>query len=185
MILAFLEWLRSTPWSVPLQESLYVWSFVESTHVLTIALFVGTAMMMDLRLLGVSFGSVPVSEFTGRLLTWTRVGFAVMVTTGSLIFYSDPIGYYYNVFFRLKVILLMLMGLNILLFHGRIHRRVAEWDLDAVPPRAAKVAGALSLISWPLIVVAGRMIAYNWFDCDIQPQPVWVNWFAGCVLPAG
>jgi len=178
----FLEWLGNTPWSVALLESLYMWPLIESTHVLTIMLFVGTAVMMDLRLLGVSFGGIPVSEFTGRMLRWTRGGFAVMVVTGLLIFYSAPLRYYYNVFFRLKLILLVVVGLNIWLFHGRIHRRVAEWDLDGVPPRAARIAGAISLLSWLMIVMAGRMIAYNWFDCDIQPQPDWVNWAAGCVL---
>lgn len=182
MIRGFLEWLGSTPLSVRLLESYYVWPLIESTHVLTIALFVGTAMMMDLRLLGVSFGGVPVSEFTGRMLRWTRGGFVVMVITGLLLFYSSPLRYYHNVFFRAKMILMVLVGINIWLFHGRIHRRVAEWDLHAVPPRSARTAGALSLTFWLLIVVFGRMIAYNWFDCDLQPQPGWVNWAAGCVL---
>ena len=49
-------------------------------------------------------------------------------------------------------------------------------------PREARVAGAVSLVAWALIVIAGRMIAYNWFDCDIQPQPDIVNWAAGCVI---
>ena len=51
------------------------------------------------------------------------------------------------------------------------------------PPRAARVAGAVSLTAWTLVVVTGRLIAYNWFDCDIQPQPAWVNWMAGCPVP--
>ena len=34
-----------------------------------------------------------------------------------------------------------------------------------------------------VVIVAGRFIAYNWFDCDIQPQSDFVNWFAGCVVP--
>ncbi len=179
----FLEWLGNTPWSVALLESLYVWPFVESTHVLTISLFVGTAVMMDLRLLGVTFKSVPVSEFTGRMLPWTRAGFAVMVTTGLLIFYSAPIRYYHNLFFRMKVVLLIVAGLNVWWFHSRTHRSVATWDRDRVPPRAARMAGAVSLFAWACIVFAGRMIAYNWFDCDIQPQPDLVNWLSGCALP--
>ncbi len=183
MISRFLEWLGNTPWSVALLESYYVWPLLESTHVLTLALFVGTAAMMDLRLMGVSFGSVPVSEFTGRMLWWTRLGFVIMAVTGLLIFYSSPLRYYHNVFFRFKVVLLILVGLNIWLFHGRIHKRVAEWGLREKPPTAARVAGAVSMLSWALIVVAGRMIAYNWFDCDIQPQPDWVNWAAACPLP--
>jgi hypothetical protein len=182
LIGSFLEWLGGTPWSVALLESLWVWPLVESTHVLTLCLFVGTAVMMDLRLLGVSFRSVPVGEFTGRMLWWTRVGFAVMAVTGLLLFYSAPLRYYHNVFFRLKALLLVVAGVNIWIFHGRIHPSVSEWGRSAVPPRAARMAGAVSLCVWAVIVVAGRLIAYNWFDCDIQPQPDFINWAAGCVL---
>ena len=51
--------------------------------------------------------------------------------------------------------------------------------------RRARRAGLTSLILWAIIVVAGRMIAYNWFDCDKQPQPKVVNVFAGCVVDDG
>ena len=182
MIETFLEWLGSTGWSIALLESLYVWSFMESAHVLGIALFVGTAAMNDLRLLGMSFKSVPASEVTKRLLWWTRAGFVVMVVTGLLVFYSNPLRYWHNINFRIKLVLLVVGGLNVFLFHTRIHRRVAEWDLDAVPPRAARIAGAVSLCVWALVVITGRMIAYNWFDCDIQPQSDFINWAQGCAL---
>jgi hypothetical protein len=181
---SFLEWLGSTSWSVRLLESLWVWPLLESTHVLSITVFVGTAMMMDLRLMGVTFGGVRASDFTSRLLPWTRWGFAVMVVTGLLVFYSNPVRYYHNMFFRFKMLLMVVAGLNIWLFHSRIHRKVAEWDLEASPPRAAKIAGAVSLVAWTLIVISGRLIAYNWYDCDIQPQPAFVNWVSGCVLAA-
>ena len=181
-MLSFLAWLESTSWSVSLLESLYVWPLLESTHVLSLGLFVGTAVMNDLRLLGWVMKCVPASEVTGRLLWWTRASFVVMLTTGLLIFYSNPVRYYHNIFFRLKVVLLVLAGLNAFLFHTRVHRRVSEWDLDPVPPRAARLAGTVSLIAWAFIVVAGRMIAYNWFDCELQPQPDWVNWAAGCIV---
>ena len=161
-------------------ESLYVWPLLESTHVLSLGLFVGTAVMNDLRLLGWTMREVPVSEVTGHLLPWTRIGFAVMLTTGLLLFYSSPVRYYHNIFFRFKVLLLIVAGLNAFVFHRGIHRRVAEWDNDTKLPRAARVAGAVSLIAWALIVVSGRLIAYNWFDCDIQPQSNLINWAAGC-----
>ena len=183
MIETFLEWMGSTGWSVALLESLYVWSFMESAHVLGIALFVGTAVVNDLRLLVVSFKNVPASEVTQRLLWWTRARFALMVVTGLLVFYSNPLRYWHNINFRIKLILLVVAGLNVWLFHSRIHKRVSEWDLDAVPPRAARIAAAVSLCVWALVVITGRMIAYNWFDCDLQPQSDFVNWAQGCVLP--
>ncbi len=182
MIPSFLDWLGSTSWSVALLESLYAWPLLESTHVLSLGLFVGTAVMNDLRLLGWTMRRIPVSEVTGRLLPWTRLGFVVIVISGLLIFYSNPLRYYHNVFFRVKVGLLIVAGLNAFVFHRGVHRGVAEWGLDALPPRQARVAGAVSLVAWALIVVTGRMIAYNWFDCSIQPQPDWINWAAGCVI---
>ena len=180
MIERFLAWLGDTPWSVALLESLYVWPLVESTHVLALGLFVSTTVMMDLRLVGLGFRSVPVRAFTGRLLPWTHLGFAIMTATGLLLFYSQPLRYYHNVFFRVKVVVLILAGINAFIFHRGAHRRAAEWGDDALPPRGARVAGTVSLAAWTFVVVTGRLIAYNWFDCDLQPQPGWVNWAAGC-----
>lgn len=178
----FLVWLAETGPSIALRESLYAWPFVESAHVLTLALFAGTAIMLDLRLLGLALRPVPVAVLTSRMLPWTRAGFAAMVLTGMLLFYANPAHYYQNVFFRIKVVLLAVVALNIWLFHSRIHRRVSEWSRDPVTPRAARIAAIVSLASWAGIVVAGRLIAYNWFDCDIQPQSDFINWIAGCVI---
>lgn len=181
--MGFFEWLGSTGWSIALHESLYLWPLVESTHVLSLGLFVGTTVMLDLRLLGLAMSRVPVSELTGRLLPWTRAGFAVMVSTGLLLFYATPVTYYQSIFFRIKVLLLLIAGVNVWYFHSRVHRRVQQWDLTPAVPRAARVAAIVSLVAWTAIVIAGRLIAYNWFACDIQPQPAFINWAAGCVVP--
>ena len=174
----FLEWLGQTRWSVALLESLYAWPLVETAHVLSLALFVGTTIMMDLRLVGVGFRSVRASAFTIRLLPWTRVGFAVMVATGLLLFYSSPLRYYYNAFFRLKLFALALAGLNVWLFHARTHHGIADWD-HGRPTTAARLAGVASLVTWTVVVVSGRLVAYNWFDCDLGP-PTLIGWIAGC-----
>ena len=183
-LLPFCQWLAETPGSIELHQSVYIYPLVESTHVLTLGLFLCMAIMFDLRLLGLTLRRVPVSDVLGRLGPWMVAGFAVMILTGSLLFYAIPVRSYQNIFFRIKMIMLVLAGLNAWVFQVTVHRRVATWDLDATPPRAAKVAGALSLVLWALIIVSGRMIAYNWFDCDKQPQPRTVNVLAGCVVPA-
>jgi hypothetical protein len=176
---AFAQWLATTSGSIALHESLYMYPLVESVHVLTLCLFVGLATLLDLRLIGVVFKRVPVSEVARRLLPWMAVGFAIMVITGGMLFYAIPIRSYHSIWFRTKVILLVLAGLNAWVFHARIWRSVAAWDLDPVTPKAARVAGAASLVLWAGIIVTGRMIAYNWFDCD-KPQPSVVVWAAGC-----
>lgn len=177
-----MEWLASTRWSVALHESLYMYPLIESTHVIALTLFVGLAVMLDLRLLGLTLENVPVSEMLDRVLPWTKVGFVIMIATGVLLFYAIPVRNYQNIFFRIKAIMLVLAGLNVWFFHWRVERRVADWDLDPVPPTAARVAAVISIVLWAGIIVAGRMIAYNWFDCDIQPQPDFINWAAGCIV---
>jgi hypothetical protein len=163
-ILSFCRWLEKTPGSIALHESLWVYPIVESVHVLTLCLFLGTAVMLDLRLLGLTMRRVPLSDVTRQLLPWTMAGFVLMVISGSLLFYAIPVRTYLNVFFRAKVLMLLLAGLNAWIFHRTVYRRVAEWDLDPVAPKWARVAGGVSLVLWAGIVIAGRMIAYNWFD---------------------
>jgi hypothetical protein len=179
--LAFFGWLADLPWSVDLHESQYAYSIIESMHVWAMAVFFGSVVMLDLRLLGWIMQRVPASEVVGRLLPLTVAAFIIMVISGSLLFLAIPLRSYQNIFFRGKMLLLLLAGLNVWIFHSRVFPRIAAWDVDGVPPRAARVAGAFSLVLWIGIVFSGRMIAYNWFDCDRQPQPAIINFLTSCV----
>src|SRR5262245_52485665 len=99
--------MASTRWSVALHESLYMYPLVESVHVLTLCLFVGFAVLLDLRLLGITLKRVPVSEILDRVLPWTKVGFAIMIVSGAMLFYAIPVRNYQNIFFRIKMLMLM------------------------------------------------------------------------------
>jgi hypothetical protein len=179
-LLAACHWLADTRGSIALRESLYMYPLVESVHVLTLCVFVGSAVVMDLRLLGLVLPQVRSSEMAARLFPWMKVGFAVMVITGGLLFYAIPVRAFQNIFFRIKMLTLVLAGVNAWIFHVGIGRRIAEWDRHTSPPAAARAAGMASLALWVLVIVSGRMIAYNWFDCDKQPQPDFINWATGC-----
>jgi hypothetical protein len=173
------DWMATTSGSIGLRESQYVYVAVESAHVLTLCLFVGFSALLDLRLLGLVMRQIPVSKVVSRLMPWTIAGFAVMCVTGALLFYAVPVRSYHSLFFRFKVLLLVLAGINAWAFHAGIWRRVGEWDVADVPPRSARVAGAASLVLWTCIIFAGRLIAYNWFDCD-KPQRPLIVWVTGC-----
>jgi hypothetical protein len=178
-LLGFARWLAATPWSIALHESVWMYPIIESVHVLTLCCFVGMSVVLDLRLLGLTLRRFPVSELTDRLLPWMVAGFIVMVLSGAALFYAIPVRSYQNIFFRAKMILLVSAGLNASIFHSTVHRHVSDWDLDPVPPTAARMAASFSLILWASIIVCGRMIAYNWFDCD-KPQSAIVNVLSGC-----
>jgi hypothetical protein len=182
-LLRLCEWLAATPGSIALHESRYMYLVVLTVHVLTLCLFVGTAVIVDLRLLGLTMQNVRVSEVMTRLLPWTSVGFLVMIISGALLFYAAPLLRYQNIFFRAKMVALVLAGVNVWVFHHTVYRKVAEWDLDPVPPPRARATGGLALVLWAVLIFLGRMIPYQvyWFDCNQQPQPVIVNLLAGCV----
>ena len=112
-------------------------------------------------------------------MPWTFLGFFLMVVTGVLLFYAIPVRSYQNIFFRVKVLMLIAAGINAWVFHATIYTRVEEWKNAVVTPPRARLAGALSLLLWAGIIVNGRMIAYNWFDCDMA-KPSTITWLAGC-----
>ena len=181
-LLRFCQWLSATPGSIALHESLYTFLIVLTVHVLTLCVFVGTAVMLDLRLLGLTLRRVPASEVMERLLPWTAAGFLVMIVSGALLFYAAPVLRYQNLFFRLKMVTLILAVMNAWVFHRTVYRKIADWDTDPVPPPGARAAAGLSLASWAVLIALGRMIPYQeyWFDCSRQPQSAIVNLLMGC-----
>lgn len=183
-MLRFAQWLDTHAWSTALHESFYMYPLIETTHVLTLCLFVGTVVMVDLRLLGLTLREVPVSQVTARLLPYSVVGFVIMFVTGVLLFYAIPVRTYQSVFFRVKLLMLVVAAANVWFFHRRVARDRKRWDDQAVPPLGARLSAVVSISMWCGVIVAGRMIAYNWFDCDRQPQLDFVNWAAGCVVEA-
>jgi hypothetical protein len=156
-----------------------MYPLVESIHVLTLCLFVGMTMILDLRLTGLALRQIPVRDVVFRLQPWMFLGFLIMVVSGVLLFYAIPVRSYQNIFFRMKLVFLIVAGFNAWTFHTGIFKSVAAWDDAAEPPSRARRAGAASLMLWAAIIITGRMIAYNWFDCD-KPQPRWVEVAAGC-----
>jgi hypothetical protein len=153
-----LEALRATALSTSLRESRWLYPAVETTHLLGLALLVGSAAAFDLRLLGAS-RRLPVTVAARHLLPCAWAGFAAAGLSGALLFAAEPVETAANPAFRVKLALLAAAGLNAAAFHRGPFRRVAAWD-DGVPPRAARLAAAASLALWAAVVAAGRLIAY-------------------------
>src|SRR5262245_41822 len=181
-MLRFCEWLAATPASIELHESQYLFLGILTVHVLTLCVLVGTTAMLDLRLLGLTLQRAPALEVVSRLLPWAAAGFVVMVTSGALLFYADPVHKYQNIFFRLKMVALALVVVNAWLFHRSVYPKVENWNLDPIPPRPARIAAGVSLALWAVMITLGRMIPYQayWFECGKGPHSLIVNLFTGC-----
>ena len=157
-----------------------MWPFVESAHVLTLGLFVGTTAMMDLRLLGIAFRKVPVTAFTGRLLPCGHaIGFVIMTATGLLLFYSQPLRYYHNIFFRVKVLVLILAGMNAWIFHRGAHRSAGDWGLGHQAP--ARGPDRRGRVPHRLGTGGDHRPPYRLQLVRLRhpAQPGWVNWMGG------
>jgi uncharacterized protein DUF6644 len=149
--------------SVNLRESQYVWSLFEVTHVICMCLFAGLIVMMDLRLLGVGNMQTPFSQLQKRLFPWQMFGMVMAAITGSVLVFGDPMRFYSNIFFWMKMTLMVIAALNALAFHYITYFSVDSWDAK-VPPFGAKLAGALGILLWGFVIVSGRLIPYNWFQ---------------------
>tara|TARA_B110000003_G_scaffold59039_1_gene59158 strand:+ start:522 stop:1100 length:579 start_codon:yes stop_codon:yes gene_type:complete len=178
----FIEWLASTSWSIALRESLYLYPWIESAHVLFIAIFFGTLLFVDLRLSGYAFKKLSISEMNRKVLPLSIIGFILMTFTGFLLFYAIPIRNYQNLFFRIKMFLMILAGINALYFHWKMNQESKVWDSNSFIPFSMRCSAALSLGLWSLVIISGRMIAYNWFDCDKQPQSEIINFLTSCIV---
>lgn len=161
-ILQICEWIANTSTSVGIRESIWTYPIIESVHVLGLTLFLGLLLLWDTRLLGFVLRRVPVSALWRQLFPWIAFGAIIVTISGTLLFWSDPVRFYGNVFFRIKLLALFLAAANAVAYHLGIERRLVEWD-TATTPRAAKIAGATSIAVWAVVVVVGRLIAYNWF----------------------
>jgi len=165
-LLSLCEWLAATPASVALHESRYVYLAVLTMHVMTLFLFIGVAVAIDLRLVGISLKAIPVSRVVNRLFPWATSGLYLMVISGVLLFYAAPLDRYGNVFFRIKLGLLVLALVNSWFFYRVVYSSVADWDLSSLPPLKVRIVGSVGLVIWAAIITAGRMIPYQiyWFS---------------------
>jgi len=160
-VIRFLHWLNDTTFSITMRDSTWAEPVVETIHVLTLTLFLGFTVLLDLRLLGLSMRRRRASEVMGELNPGLMGGFLVMIVTGVLLFCGDPVAFYNSIFFKVKMLMLLLAGLNVWLFNATVGRKMAEWDIDSVTPGSAKAAAVVSLVLWVAIVAAGRAIAYS------------------------
>jgi len=158
---AIVEWIYNSQSSTAIRESLWVFPIIEGTHLLGTALSAGALCWFDLRLLGLSLRDEPISRVWKHVMPVAFVGFGLVFLTGFLLFWAEAATAYHSIHFWIKMALIVIAGINALIFESKLHPHMAEWDTTAVPPLAARVAGTVSLVLWTLIMITGRTMAYT------------------------
>ena len=159
-ILSICQWVQSTDFFTAIRSSWNVYPIIMSTHLAGIALFGGMILAVDLRLLGLAMRKRPVADVVEQLRTLKRIGFVIVATCGILMLGSKAEEYYYNAFFRTKLLLLALIAIHALVFRPGVYARAAEFDREGRISVQAKLAAVLSLILWTGMIIAGRGIGY-------------------------
>src|SRR5690606_28741628 len=142
----------------------WAWPLFEIFHFMGMAALIGTVGLVDLRILGFAKG-IPISQLE-RLIPWGVAGFIVNALTGFVFIAANPVGgpmeYLTNLALQLKLVLILLAGINLFLFYFVGISRVT----DAVPangdaPLSAKIVAGTSLVLWFGVIFFGRFIMYN------------------------
>lgn len=151
------------PASIAFRESIYVSPYMTVAHVVAMCFFAGLILIMDLRLLGWAFMETPFSHLQKRLFPLQMLGMALAAATGLVLTFGDPLRFYPNIFFWTKMCMIALTGINAMAFEYVTQDTVPAWDAAPITPYGAKLAGGVSLALWSTVIVAGRLIPYNWF----------------------
>lgn len=151
--------IYDSPVALYIRESETIFPVLQTFHVLGLMLMLGTILVVDLRILGVSLTERPALEVGKDLLPYTWAGFVVVLISGLLLLTAQVGRIYENDFLRAKLALLILAGINVAVFHLGSYRSIAQWGVS-VTPVSAKFAAILSLTLWSAVIIAGRYIAY-------------------------
>jgi hypothetical protein len=143
------QWVQSIFW---------LWPLMEIVHFIGLSLLLGGLIVIDLRMAG-HFKALDPSA-THKLLPWVFIGFGLNLVTGVLFFYGDPMRYSVNIGFQIKMVLIVIAGLNALLYYWKINPVMHTWDASAESPPIAKLVAYTSLAVWTSVLLCGRLIPY-------------------------
>lgn len=154
-----LAWFHDTPIGNFVRDSGWAYPFLQSLHFIGMSLLMGIVGAIDLRVLGVA-RAIPLAPLH-RLLPLAFIGFGINLITGLFFFCHDPILFAFNSAFRLKMLLILIAGLNALWFRLGVFLDLETWGAGIETSRLAKFISALSLAIWVAVITAGRYIAFN------------------------
>jgi hypothetical protein len=153
-----IDWLTSTPVNAVVMGYRWVWPISETLHFCGLVMMVGTVGTFDLRLLGLAKGIAPAALHVS--LRVGIAGFAISAITGSLFIFGQPDQYFYNDAFKLKVVGLILLGINVLAFYSLEARHVLRLGPEDETSLRAKCIAAISLSLLVFIMLCGRMLTF-------------------------
>ena len=161
LIVDLCHWIQHTAWATAFRQADLFFPLIEGTHILALSFSVGLILMLDFRLLQLGFQSEPVSKIMRQVMPWALPGFAIVFVTGILLFLAQAESVYSNSYFRVKMLTLLLLGLNAAVFQFKYYPSLFLWDKGKAVPIGAQAIAAVSLAFWMVVIACGRLMAYE------------------------
>lgn len=156
MLLPFFRWCDGLWIGVTIRDSRFLFPIIETFHLLGITMLLGTLLLVNLRLFNLGMRRLPVDRLARELSPWMLGSLALVLASGTLLFLSEALKCYDSGPFQLKMLLLFLA----ILFHFTVHRPFTNSGRAIKKPLRAWLVGALSLMLWFGVGLAGRAIGF-------------------------
>ena len=151
--------IEHSPLAAAMRGDLWLYPIVEIFHIFGFVVLVGSVVMFDLRLLGLS-RNLSVRALARHLLPWSVAALLVIVPTGLMMFSAHAGEFVDNPAFVLKMTLLLVAGTNAAAFHAGVFRTADNWDREVAAPPGARLHALASIAIWLGVISCGRLLAY-------------------------
>ena len=158
MLVSFAESIVDSSLTQWIQGIYWLWPVMEITHFIGLTLLLGGLIVIDLRMAGFMRSIDPAT--THKLLPAVIFGFSLNLITGILFFYGDPMRYAINIGFQIKMVLVLIAGINAALYHFKVDPLLRTMDRNLASPIVAKLVAFTSLGAWTGVLLLGRLIPY-------------------------
>ncbi len=155
---SLINWLNSTALNKFIMSEAWLWPSLEIAHFFGLCLLLGSLIIFDLRMIGIA-KAVPLKSIE-TFMTVALIGFLINLFTGIIFIVGDPDRYIPNIAFRLKMLLMVVAGLNVAYYMRRLRPQVLDGIEGDEISGGARYVAALSLFLWTSIIVLGRIIPY-------------------------
>lgn len=155
------QWLQNTSWATGIRESFNLYPALYTLHIFGFVIMVTATSVLDLRILGYGLATRPVTSVSSIAIPWARVGLGANLITGFLVFAAQAVNMYTNTAFRVKMLLVLLAGINVGVVELTIRRNENDWDERGPAPGVARFSALLSILLWFGIVAMSRVIGFT------------------------
>jgi hypothetical protein len=155
-LLPMFKWFDGSFIGAWVRDSRWIFPAIEAVHIVALALMFGAILVLNLRLLGITFTNKPVAQLARDLSPWVLVSLIIILASGILLFSSEAMKAYASVPFQVKMLFLFAA----MIFHYTVYGRLTRRPDNALSPAWSKLAAVVSILLWLGVGLGGRGIGF-------------------------